>query len=432
MWAGSAAAQPPKFTGPGGCAAVSCHGGVQTRSETAVLQNEYSVWVVKDKHSRAYEALSMPISIRMAEILELGPANKAPRCLACHALAPPASEKAKSFDHSDGVSCESCHGPASEWLGPHTLGADKWSHAQSVAKGMIDTRDIAKRTTQCLTCHLGTKDKFVDHELIAAGHPDLYFELASFSSVMPRHWKPQHEKEPKDPWMEVHELGVGQAVQLREQMLRVARGAANQVNREPARDIWPEYADMDCFACHHSLAAAKDSWRLLDKRYYAGRRPGNAQFNLSRYSTLRKLVAQVDPGTAQQLQASVMRVHELVTRLQADRGEVAASANRAAQIADGLVGRLATVQVTPAMTMELMKAIANDGDYVSSNGERVAEQAAMALDSLFTAYKRNARPGNADQIQAAIHTLFKQLEEPSGYNGPKFAAHLRAVSGLLP
>ena len=70
VWAGSAAAQPHKYTGPGGCAAVSCHGGVQTRSETAVLQNEYSVWVVKDKHSRAYEALSMPIAIRMAEILE--------------------------------------------------------------------------------------------------------------------------------------------------------------------------------------------------------------------------------------------------------------------------------------------------------------------------------------------------------------------------
>jgi hypothetical protein len=62
----------------------------------------------------------------------------------------------------------------------------------------------------------------------------------------------------------------------------------------------------------------------------------------------------------------------------------------------------------------------------------VAEQAAMALDALFVAYSRNSRPGNADQIRAAIHTLFQQLEEPSGYNGPKFAAHLRAVSGLLP
>jgi len=28
----------------------------------------------------------------------------------------------------------------------------------------------------------GTKNKFVDHEMIAAGHPDLYFELDSFSA----------------------------------------------------------------------------------------------------------------------------------------------------------------------------------------------------------------------------------------------------------
>jgi len=370
----------------------------------------------------------MPIAIRMAEILELGPANKAKRCLDCHALSPMQEEKAKSFDHSDGVSCESCHGPAADWLGPHTLGSDKWSHQQSVDKGMIDLRDTAKRTAQCLTCHLGTKEKFVDHELIAAGHPDLYFELASFSSVMPRHWKPQHEKndpkDPKDPWMEVHELGIGQAVQLRDQLLRVAREAQG--------GIWPEYAELDCFACHHSLAAAKDSWRLLDRRYYSGRRPGNPQFNLSRYAVLRKLVAQMDSGSAQQLQAGVTRVHELVTKLQADRGEVASVANNTARIADGLIARLGSAQVTPAMTMELMKAIANDGDYVSSNGERVAEQAAMALDALFVAYSRNARPGNADQIRAAIHNLFQQLEEPSGYNGPKFSANLRAVSGLLP
>jgi hypothetical protein len=374
----------------------------------------------------------MPIAVRMAEILDLGPANKAKRCLDCHALNPPQDEKAKSFDHSDGVSCESCHGPASDWLGPHTLGKDKWSHQQSIDKGMIDLRDVAKRTTQCLTCHLGTKEKFVDHELIAAGHPDLYFELASFSSVMPRHWRPQSEKDAnakdpydvKDPWMEVHDLAIGQAVQLRDQMLRVAREAQS--------GIWPEYAELDCFACHHSLAAAKDSWRLLDHRYYAGRRPGNPQFNLSRYAVLRKLVAAIDSGAAGQLQSGVTRIHELVTKLQSDRNEVASVATNTAQLADRLVARMGTAPVTPSMTMELMKQISNDGDYVSANGERVAEQAAMALDALFVAYSRNSRPSNAEGIRAAIHALFKQLEEPSGYNGPKFAAQLRAVSGLLP
>jgi hypothetical protein len=34
---------------------------------------------------------------------------------------------------------------------------------------MYDTRNLEKRSEKCLTCHLGTADKFVDHEMIAAG-----------------------------------------------------------------------------------------------------------------------------------------------------------------------------------------------------------------------------------------------------------------------
>jgi len=40
------------------------------------------------------------------------------------------------------------------------------------------------------------ENRFVDHEMIAAGHPDLFFELDSFSAVMPRHWKSPRESEP--------------------------------------------------------------------------------------------------------------------------------------------------------------------------------------------------------------------------------------------
>ncbi len=58
---------------------------------------------------------------------------------------------------------------------------------------MYDDRDLISRSQKCLTCHLGTSEKFVDHQMIAAGHPDLYFELASFSAVMPKHWQEQSE-----------------------------------------------------------------------------------------------------------------------------------------------------------------------------------------------------------------------------------------------
>src|SRR5579885_1795808 len=245
----SPAQQPIKYIGPGSCAATSWHGSVKPVPDSRILQTEYSTWILKDKHSRAYQALTSEVGERMARILKLGSkAEEAPKCLVCHALYTTPDQRGRPFEISEGVSCENCHGPASGWLGPHTT--RDWTHEKSVALGMYDARSVIHRTEKCLECHLGTKEKFVDHEMIAAGHPDLYFELDSFSAVMPRHWKLPVEK---DAWIEVRELAAGQAVQLREHLRKVAREAQN--------GVWPEYAELDCFACHHNLTAAKDSWR---------------------------------------------------------------------------------------------------------------------------------------------------------------------------
>src|ERR1700691_6237385 len=249
-----------KYTGPGSCASTSCHGSILPRTDNDVLQNEYSIWIVKDKHSKSYQALTGNIGERMAGILGLGKAETAPRCLACHALNPLPAERSRTFDVSEGVSCESCHGPASGWLGPHT--ERDWTHQKSVELGMFDVRSVTKRTEKCLSCHLGSEDKFVDHEMIAAGHTDLFFELDSFSAVMPRHWKEPAEAGPSDPWYEVRELTTGEAVQLRESMLRL-------VSRSRGK-IWPESSEMQCYACHHSLTTPEQSWRQA--RGYPDRR----------------------------------------------------------------------------------------------------------------------------------------------------------------
>lgn len=409
--------EPPKYTGPGSCASPSCHGGVAPRADTSVWQNEYSTWVVKDKHAQAYSVLSNPVATRMAKILALpSSADTAPKCLACHALDVPADQRARTFDAADGVSCESCHGPASNWLGPHTTKG--WTHQQSIDAGMRDERDLIHRSETCLSCHLGTREKFVDHEMIAAGHPDLYFELASFQAVMPRHWKLTADK---DPWLEVRELATGQAVQLREQLRRVARNAQGP--------IWPEYAELDCFACHHSLTAAKDSWR--QERGYAGRRPGNPPWNLSRYVVFKQVMNEVDRPAAQQLAGEIERLYGLVTALATDHTQIASRANAASELADGLAQRMTSAQFDPAMTLRLMKNISGDADSIAGQGERPAEQAAMVLDSLFVAYTRNAKLQNADRVRDSIQALFKQFEDPSSYNGLKFAQALRAVNELL-
>lgn len=176
-----------KYVGPGSCAASACHGGIRPALNSRVLQNEYSTWILQDRHSQAYKALQTPVAQRMAKILGLESATSAQKCLACHALSVPQEKKGREFDISEGVTCENCHGPASGWLGPHTL--RNWKHEQSVANGMTDTKNLKQRSSQCLSCHIGTAEKQVDHEMIAAGHPDLVFELDSYSAVMPAHWK---------------------------------------------------------------------------------------------------------------------------------------------------------------------------------------------------------------------------------------------------
>jgi len=102
-------------------------------------------------------------------------------CATCH------EEVSKGFEsnpHSKlaeahgktGVTCEGCHGPGKA----HVDGGGDVTKIFNPAKASPKEVD-----EKCLTCHLGTADKFVDHELIAAGHPDLAFELDTFGSAQP-------------------------------------------------------------------------------------------------------------------------------------------------------------------------------------------------------------------------------------------------------
>src|SRR5712671_567098 len=423
--------EPIKYIGPGSCAATSCHGSVKPIAGSRILQNEYSTWIIKGKHSRAYQALTGEVGERMAHILKLGAkAEEAPKCLACHALNPPPEQRGRAFEISEGVSCENCHGPASGWLGPHTTRT--WAHEKSVALGMHDTRNVIHRTEKCLECHLGTKNKFVDHEMIAAGHPDLFFELDSFSAVMPRHLKVPRESEPDKPaedgaWVGVRDWSTGQAAQLRAEMERLTWRAKGQ--RFDKKDVWPEYSELSCFACHHSLGPAKDSWR--QEHGYVGRRPGDPAWNSSRYVVFRLLAAQVDSVSAQELGRQLAIVSGEMSKLSPDRNAVASAASGASPLAQRLAERLATMPYDQTIALQLLHRITDDAESISIADERAAEQAAMAIDSLFIAYSRNVNPANAADVRAAINGLFQQLENPSAYNADQFASALRKVGALI-
>src|SRR5271166_2411853 len=130
-----------KYNGPGGCASSSCHGSIQPKQITRVAQNEYSIWAGQDKHARAYQVLSNDVSVRIGKILNLkSPPNQNQKCLACHALSVASEMRAQTFDISDGVSCEHCHGPAAGWLGAHTV--KDWEKRTADEKAQLGMRDL--------------------------------------------------------------------------------------------------------------------------------------------------------------------------------------------------------------------------------------------------------------------------------------------------
>lgn len=400
------------FTGPGSCAAAACHGSVRPVAGSRILQTEYTTWISQDRHAHASEVLSNQVAVRMAKILGLGAAHSAPKCLACHSLDVADARQGRSFA-DEGVSCESCHGPASGWLGPHTTKG--WTHAQSVALGMHDTKDVVKRTERCLTCHLGTGDKFVDHEMIAAGHPDLVFDLEAFSAAMPRHWRMSTDTDPYGP---VRSFSIGQLVHLRSSLERLAQRAQG-----PA---WPEYAELDCFACHHNLTRAEDSWR--QSQGYENRRPGNPALNLSRWTTARHVLAAFDPGGASDLAEVMTALARDGSRLRPDATQVAAHASRARAILDRGIASAVASKPDAAVAARLLRGIASEADVIAFRGERAAEQAAMALETLYSAMPaRDANPA----VRAAFDELFQQFQSPSSYDPRRFVGQVRKIEGAI-
>jgi hypothetical protein len=399
------------YTGPGSCAASSCHGSVRPVAGSRILQTEYTTWVVQDKHAKATEMLNNPVSLRMAKILGIGRPDTEQKCLTCHALDAPAQQRAKSYT-PEGVSCEACHGPASGWLGPHTTRA--WTHAQSVAAGMYDTKDLVRRTEKCASCHIGGSDKSVDHEMIAAGHPDLVFDLEAFSAAMPRHWRSE------DPWQNVRAWSVGQIVQLREGLERLSQRSKG--------NVWPEYAELDCFSCHHSLTRPENSWR--QEQGYRDRRPGNPPWNHARFAVARHIARVAEPASADALESQIQNLAGEVAKLQTDRTRIAGATMVIQSSLDALAQRLSAAPVDRARTIQYVRAIAEDAERIAAAGERSAEQAAMSLETLLGTLVQNKEVDSAAS-RAALDRLFQQLENPSGYDPRRFAPLLRRTTDVL-
>jgi Cytochrome c554 and c-prime len=399
-----------QYIGVGSCVNSGCHGSTEPLNASRVLQNEFYTWLNNDRHAGAYNILLSDRSARIARNMRMKKkAWEEKVCLDCHTTNVPVSQIAMVIDPEDGIQCEVCHGPASGWRAEHT--EEGWTHEQSVARGMIDLRDLPVRAHTCHRCHLGNAEKEVDHELIASGHPVLAFELDNFTESMPPHWSPGRDTHGVRAW------AVGQVMKFRDSLRNLARHARG--------DEWPEFSEMSCFNCHHDL---KDSgWR--QQRGWPDR-AGLPSWSPQHWAMLRLLLARASIGSRDQLDPLVRDIARGVSRMN-DPAALAATADRAAKIVDTLLPKIDTLRWTDPDIRSLMTAIATDREFILTSDVHAAEQSALALQSLSSALtRRNSRLLRSNMVRA-IDALFDEVKSRDDYDPARFVEKLNAVKASL-
>lgn len=264
--------KPFVMIGARSCASTACHGSVRPDRRALRLQgefirrDEYVFWSDHDPHARSLLTLESDRSARM--YLRLGIKDAQGKvvdergynnCRACHATQVTAPlTRTVSYES---VSCEACHGPAEKWNATHYQRT--WNEQVAADSGFVNTKNLEVRAQRCVQCHVGGPNREVNHDLIAAGHPALKFEFAAYHDMLPKHWNDSRERQQTvDFELELWQAGQRQvaagALALTHARLERSTSTA-AAERAPVKAVWPEFAEYDCFACHHELVDG--SWQ---------------------------------------------------------------------------------------------------------------------------------------------------------------------------
>ncbi len=133
------APKKPVYVGARACAA--CHGA---RS----MGGQYSLWL-HSKHSQAWASLARPESreiTKLSGLRDIEP-QQSVVCLGCHATAAHTEdwERDTGFRIEEGVQCEACHGPGSEYMTENVM-----RDRQAAMKAGL----LMPTERECINCHL--------------------------------------------------------------------------------------------------------------------------------------------------------------------------------------------------------------------------------------------------------------------------------------
>jgi hypothetical protein len=139
-----------KYTGERDCS--RCH-------NKELMGDQTKVWK-SGPHSKAFKTLKSDEAVKIAKergMTELP--HESDKCLRCHATAQgvPAEQMERPLRVADGVQCESCHGPGSDYKANEIMS----DRAKALAAGMWEP---GKDEKICLRCHNSESPSFKDFD----------------------------------------------------------------------------------------------------------------------------------------------------------------------------------------------------------------------------------------------------------------------------
>jgi len=224
----TAAPDPKKVVGPKKCG--QCH-------ESAV-----KAWK-ESKHAKGFRSLTKnprrKVSRKIAKAMNVRLIKRG-FCAGCHYTSIPRGNRTKAIA---GVSCESCHGAAVEWVDVHQEFGDDDNTAKKneapehremrlskiKAAGMIRPVEIYRLASGCLGCHTVPNEKLVN---VGSHPPGSDFELVAWSQGEVLHnFVASEGKQNAEASAEVKRVLflVGQAVKLEYNLRGLAKASADGV-----------------------------------------------------------------------------------------------------------------------------------------------------------------------------------------------------------
>ena len=408
------------------CGGTTCHGRSEADGKI-VRQDELMIWQDEANpsgaHSRAWRVLAEPRSRAIAQRLGIGEATSAPMCLGCHAT-PASAPRGARFQTSDGVGCEACHGAASGWLSSHyAVGA---SHAANVSRGMVPLDNPKARAAVCLDCHFGSADpgQFVNHRIMAAGHPRIAFELDLFSTLQQHHNEDRDYASRKGRTNSVQTWAVGQAMALDRSLTLFADA------RRGTEGMYPEFYFLDCHSCHRPIS---DDPRFepttLDNpgRPIPEGMPPYTDENMIMLSAAARVAA---PGLADRFDRDSRAFHQAMTK---DRASAVAAAAALRDSARALANAFAGATKGRAQTLAIIDAIAGEATSRRFTDYAGSVQAVMATDTLLSALVNmgEVSPSAAESIRGDINEAYRAVRDPNAYRPRDFRASLGRAAAAI-